>query len=352
MGRPLPHARENPLTERVVVFGAGLMGKERARAVQLLRARGRPVSLVGVLDPHIKELGNLCDGLGTRPIGSLDEAWKTEPSLCVIAAPHDTSVELAKDALSRGLRVLVEKPLGRSVAEARELVAAGKPGQLWAGFNYRFFGGVKRALEDLEKNRFGKLISVNFVLGHGGSPGMEHSWKLDPARAGGGCLIDPGIHLLDLANRIGRDYSVVGATSWRGFWGTGVEEEAHVLLRSSDGFSVNLQSSLARWRNTFQMELHGTEGYGRVTGRNRTYGSQTYTFGARWGWQKAKTQRDSEILEVETDGSEVFADELDALLFRGLAGTASGPAPCSADEALKNMELLERCYHALRPVTS
>ena len=90
------------------------------------------------------------------------------------------------------------------------------------------------------------------------SPGMEKTWKFGSG-AGGGCLMDPGIHLLDLINVINdfKEMSVVGASAWQGFWKTGIEEEAHVLLRSTTGFSAKLQTSIVRWRSVFQLEIHG-----------------------------------------------------------------------------------------------
>jgi len=263
----------------------------------------------------------------------------------MIATPHDTAVELTRDALGRGLRVLVEKPLGRSLSEAQSLAGLAGSGQLMVGCNYRFYAGIERAVKDLRDGWFGKLISVSMILGHGGSPGMEKTWKLDPVRAGGGCLIDPGIHLLDLVNVINdfKELSVVGASAWQGFWKTGIEEETHVLLRSPAGFSANLQISVVRWRSIFRLEIHGESGYGIVNGRNRSYGRQTYVRGPRWGWQNARDQAAAEELVLESDGNEVFADELDSLFFK-----KSATRPCSAEEALQDMCLLERCRAMIR----
>ena len=128
--------------------------------------------------------------------------------------------------------MLIEKPMGRDAGEALALMAAAqRPGQLRVGLNYRFFDGVEALLADVRAGNFGELISLDVVLGHGGSPGDERSWKLDPVRAGGGCLIDPGIHVLDLLLQIaGPEVEVVGARTWSGFWNTGIEEEAHLLF--------------------------------------------------------------------------------------------------------------------------
>ena len=84
-----------------------------------------------------------------------------------------------------------------------------------------------------------KLISVSMILGHGRS----RAWKRPGSsilqlRQEGVFLIDPGIHLLDLINVINdfKEMSVVGASAWQGFWKSRIEEEAHVLLRSTSRF--------------------------------------------------------------------------------------------------------------------
>jgi predicted dehydrogenase len=331
--------------KRVVLLGAGLIGKERAEAVRILRGRGRPIELAGIFDPGVEAARKLTEAAGCKALDSPEGAWALKPDLCVIATPHDTAVGLTREALNKGQRVLVEKPLGRSLSEAESLAGLAGPGQLTVGCNYRFYAGIARAVEDLREGWFGSPISVSMVLGHGGSPGMEKTWKLDPARAGGGCLIDPGIHLLDLVNVINdfKQMSVLGVSTWQGFWKTGIEEESNVLLKSAAGFSASLQISIVRWRSIFRMEIHGESGYGIVNGRNRSYGRQTYVRGPRWGWQRARDQAASEELVVESDGNEVFADELDALLFN-----AKGAKPCSSEEAVQDMRLLEQCRASMR----
>jgi predicted dehydrogenase len=166
---------------------------------------------------------------------------------------------------------------------------------------------------------------------------MERSWKLDPVEAGGGALIDPGIHLLNLAQLAAGPVDVSSGTSWSGFWGTGIEEECHLGLTSASIPVISVVVSIVRWRSEFRMEIHGTEGYGIVEGRNRSYGSQTYRRGRRWGWQSALSQAESEELVVSDAGDDVFERETEAVLFP----QTDLPAPCTLEEALLAMDLLD-----------
>jgi predicted dehydrogenase len=326
---------------RVAFIGLGLIGRERALAIDALRQRGRSLTNAGVYDPDRVRSDEIHNLLGAPVLDSVQELIQVRPDWFIVATPHDTASALLPRLLATGANVLVEKPLGRTHNEAEVLTRLSAPGQLWVGFNYRFFAGVSTLIRDARRGTFGRPVAVNAIVGHGGAPGMENSWKLDPVRAGGGALIDPGIHLLDLALVLaGEPLKVVGGTAWNGFWNNGIEEECHLLLAGAHTPVVNLQTSIVRWRSIFRLELHGDEGYGIVEGRGRSYGAQSYRIGRRWGWQTAPSQRESEQLVLETSGDDVFERELEALLF-GTRDAIVGP--CDGDQALAAMLLLDEC---------
>ena len=328
----------------IAVVGYGLIGKERVKALCEMHQQGFPVERILVVDPQLFLSNPPALPAIATPVSTLGEALSGAVSLVIIATPHDTAVELVKEVLPLSSRILIEKPLGRSFEEASSIVSRVSSGHsLLVGFNYRFSPGIRQAIRDAISGQFGTLINVSMVLGHGGAPGMEKGWKFDPIRAGGGCLIDPGIHLLDLCNLLAPEgLEPVGGTSWSGFWNTGIEEEVHLLLKSRD-ITFNLQISVVRWRSTFRMEIHGTEGYGIVTGRGRSYGRQVYVRGRRWGWQNAPSQADSEEIVLESDANDSFRDELAAIL----TGDSGNPPPSSAASALEVMRLYERCHSIL-----
>jgi predicted dehydrogenase len=256
------------------------------------------------------------------------------------------AVNLAERILPTGAKILMEKPFGRSLAEAEKLAGQMlEPDQIVVGFNYRFFPGIATLMADAREGRFGALISVSMVLGHGGSAGMDGGWKLDPVKAGGGCLIDPGIHFLDLCHQLSAGgITVRSGWKWQGFWKTGIEEEVHLLL-DGGGFLINLQVSVVRWRSVCLVEVHGTEGYGVVNGRGRSYGPQTYRRGRRWGWQSGVSQERSEEQVCVSDCSESFLDELRAVI-RGVPEPGS-PRPCGVPEALAVMRTYQACLESL-----
>jgi predicted dehydrogenase len=325
---------------RVGVIGAGLIGRERLEAVQKLAAKNHPVAIGGVYDASMELTHKASVDFATQAHDSLDSLLAAHYDLNVVALPHDIAVPIVIRALGGRGDVLTEKPMGRDLKEAKQLIDAGGD-RLKVGFNYRFYPGIRRALQDARSKRFGETISIDFQLGHGCFPGQEKTWKLDEERAGGGCLIDPGIHLLDLCLLLAPyGLEVAGGSSWSGFWKTGIEEDVKLLLKGRD-VSISLHISIVLWRSTFRMAVNGTDGYGLVTGRNRSYGPQQYVVGPRWGWQNAASQVASEKVELESDGRDVFADEMEALLFPSQDEELAWPRPASSAEAYRVMQLLD-----------
>jgi predicted dehydrogenase len=329
---------------RVGIVGFGYMGRTRLAALRAIQAGGVDLDVVGVVDPGVAELDGVDDpaGLKIPLLPGLGSLLSLEPDWVIIAAPHGVAASSCRRALATGAQVLLEKPMGRNLEEAKELVASQvRKGQLCIGLNYRFFEGIGRLLLDVRQGAFGTLVSASLLIGHGHQPGMERNWKLDPVQAGGGALIDPGSHLLDLARLLaGDDLAPVAGIGYQGFWSTGVEEECQLLLHARDLPIVSVQVSIVRWRSTFRVEVFGRDGYGIVEGRDRSYGPQTYRTGRRWGWDSGLPQRQTETLVCRTDGADVFERELRALL---LPGEDVPLPPSSAESALATMMLIDAC---------
>jgi predicted dehydrogenase len=324
---------------RAAVIGVGLIGRERLQALFSLKAEGQQIAIAGIYDSNQELCRSTALEFGTSVFGSVESLLQEDLDWVMIALPHDSAVQVALAALQSGASVLMEKPMGRDLNEAKKLVQCGGE-RLHVGFNYRFYEGISHAVRDIRRGRFGTVVSIEFVLGHGCAPGQQETWKLNELSAGGGCLIDPGVHLLDLCIQLAPNgVKPVGGSSWHGFWNTGIEEEVSLLLQA-DEFSINMRISLVAWRSTFLMRINGTDGYGIVTGRNRSYGKQQYTIGKRWGWREAESQAASEVVELVDDGLDVFKRETEALLF-GTNRNEEWPRIATAQDALEVMTLLD-----------
>jgi predicted dehydrogenase len=287
--------------QRVGICGLGLIGRQRLEALVSL---GWTSSQIIAFDPKI----SMENSGKFELVNSIDSVLASEVDLAIIATPHDIAPDLTRKFLDTGARVLMEKPMGRNLSEARSLHLHKNAKNLSIGFNYRFMPSVQQAKLILEKGDLGEIHSVKMDLGHGGSPKDKDSWKLNLNSAGGGVVLDPGIHLLDLVGYLfdlqANEIQFTGANSWKGFWNTGIEESVNAI-GNFRGSLLNLSVSIVAWRTRFEIEIIGTDGYLKLSGRGRTDGPQTLTIGRRWGWENAKSQSDSEIVSelAKTDES-------------------------------------------------
>jgi hypothetical protein len=323
------------------VVGYGLIGKERVKALLKLQADGKiPINKIFIYDPYN-------DPVYVHPnvywIDKPSALYKEFPEWIIISVPHYQTLQSCKSFYGyENTKYLIEKPLGRTFKECEEIKTLFYDNQLFVGFNYRFLDGVERLLLNMDNNMFGDIISINMILAHGGSPEDRKSWKLDPIKGSSSSLLDPGIHFLDLLLCMFKDVKPICGTSWKGFWNTGVQEEVHLLLKSGKT-TINLQTSLVRWKNNFRIEVNGTEGYGIVEGRGKSYGNQTYTTGKRWGWKEEnKMQKDTEKLVLETDCSNSFEKEMYDLF---IGHTFYN---CTGLQAIKGMKLYEDSLKVLK----
>jgi predicted dehydrogenase len=188
----------------------------------------------------------------------------------VIATPSALHAEQSIQALSSGAAVFCQKPLGRNAAEAKAVVDAARAADrlLAVDLSYRFTEGMRRIREVIRSGELGRLYAVDLVFHNAYGP--DKAWFYDPAQSGGGCVMDLGVHLVDLALWCldFPDVAEVGAKLFAGGEKLGphpdrVEDYAIATLDLSTGTAVQLACS---WRlqagcdALISAAFYGTEG--------------------------------------------------------------------------------------------
>ena len=117
----------------------------------------------------------------------------------VIATPSAMHADQAIAALERGIAVFCQKPLARTAAETRRVVDAARAADrlLAVDLSYRFTTGMQKIRELVAGGELGTVYAVDLVFHNAYGP--DKPWFFDPKLSGGGCVIDLGIHLVDLA---------------------------------------------------------------------------------------------------------------------------------------------------------
>ena len=117
----------------------------------------------------------------------------------VIATPSGAHAAQAIAALERGLAVFCQKPLARTAKETRRVVEAARRADRLLGvdFSYRYVAGVPQLRDLVRAGELGELYAIDLTFHNAYGP--DKPWFRDLAQSGGGCVMDLGIHLIDLA---------------------------------------------------------------------------------------------------------------------------------------------------------
>jgi predicted dehydrogenase len=181
---------------RVGFLGVGWIGRHRMEAILATGA----VEIAGIADASA-EMAAAAATLapGARLVSTLDELLDLGLDAVVIATPSALHAAQAIRALECGAAVFCQKPLGRTAAEARAAVDAARAADrlLCVDLSYRFTEGMRRIREIVRAGRLGRVYAVDLVFHNAYGP--DKPWFYDPALAGGGCVMDLGVHLVDLA---------------------------------------------------------------------------------------------------------------------------------------------------------
>ncbi|POX63586.1 hypothetical protein C3492_10615 [Streptomyces sp. Ru62] len=260
---------------RVGVMGAGLQCGRRIRALD------PQDELIGVAAPDLDQARAQAQPFGARAFGHWDQLL-AQPGLdaVIVATPPDTHLAATVAALGAGKHVLCEKPLARDSAEAARMEAAARAhGKvLHCGFNHRFHPAVRALARIVTDGAYGAPLSALGVYGYGIRDGYADEWRADPAVVSGGQLMEQGIHLLDLVDALlWRVDDVIAHTQHSFGLPPGIEDDAHLLLRSATGQVAMVRSSLSQWHNRFLFEVTFERATVRIDGLTGSYGEQTLT---------------------------------------------------------------------------
>jgi len=200
-----------------------------------------------------------------------------------VATPNRITPSVIIEALKAGKHVFSEKPPGRTVEDIEAIVREEqrRPGQvLKFGFNHRYHAGIQEAKRIIDSGRLGHLMWMRGIYGKAGGTGFESAWRSDRETAGGGILLDQGVHMLDLFRYFCGDFIEIKSMVSTSYWPIDVEDTAFALLRDTQGRVAMLHSSSTQWKHRFNLELYLTDGYLSVNGilsSTRSYGDETIT---------------------------------------------------------------------------
>jgi predicted dehydrogenase len=183
---------------RLGFLGLGWIGRKRMESL----VRSGLVEVAAIADP-VKDVAEqakaVCQDASFVYVDKMEALRREDLDGLVIATPSALHAEQAIAALESGLAVFCQKPLGRTAAETRRVVEAARRADrlLAVDLSYRFVQGMQTIRDLVQAGEIGDVYAVDLVFHNAYGP--DKAWFYDPTQSGGGCLIDLGLHLIDLA---------------------------------------------------------------------------------------------------------------------------------------------------------
>jgi len=330
---------EPPL--RVGIIGMGKMGRIRADVV---RSRAdMKLTAISDVDPDLAT-----EFPGLPFYGDYHQLIDRDLDVIFVCTYNDIAPRIVEEALDRGQHVFCEKPPGRCVEDVEKIIEAETRNphlKLQFGFNHRYHYAVVEAKALVDSGRFGPILWMRGVYGKCGGSTFENSWRNDQNIAGGGILLDQGIHMLDLFRYMAGDFPHAKSLVTTSFWNIPVEDNAFAILSNDRGQVAMIHSSATHWKHRFSLEICLQDGYINLNGilsSTRSYGDESIT--------SARRQFEDESFALGKPREEtVFFDRDDswhletAEFARAIRENRPVTSGNSAD-ALKVMRMIENIY--------
>jgi predicted dehydrogenase len=269
-----------------------------------------------------------------------------------VCTPNKFHQALALAAFAAGCHVLCEKPMAMNAAEGRTMLAAAKKAgkRLMINFSYRFSAASRGLKTQVDSGMFGDFYFGRTVWHRRrGMPGFG-GWFGTKALAGGGPLIDLGVHRLDLALWLmgypkptwvmGNTYDPIARrladAAGKHY---DVEDLAAAFIRFENGATLVVEASWAA--NIQEAELMETRLLGTKAGLLQKNLNEGYQFDAHVFTEQNGAQFDMHLHPPTTPANSGMHDFAQAIL-------TDTPHPASGEEGLVVMELLDAIYESAR----
>lgn len=264
------------------VFNVGIAGYGTVGKIRHQFAKQHPkLRVVAVCDQTFTEPSVSPDGV--RCWNNYRQLLEEPLDILFVCLPNYLAPEVTIAGLERGLHVFCEKPPGRDLADLARVMAYERahPGQkVMYGFNHRYHDSVREALRIIQSRELGEVIDMRGVYGKSKIIRFDSDWRTKRAMAGGGILLDQGIHMVDMMRLFAGEFTEVHSFISNDYWHHDVEDNVYALMRTANGVVAMLHSSATQWRHNFHLDITLARGaivLAGILSSTKSYGAETIT---------------------------------------------------------------------------
>ena len=260
--------------------------------------------------------------------------------------PNYLNKPLTIQSLKAGKHVFCEKPPAFTAKDIEEIRAVEKESGkvLMYGFNHRHHASIKYMKKLVDDKEFGKILWMRGRYGKSVDETFYDNWRAKKELAGGGILIDQGIHMLDLLLHLGGNFDNVHASVSNLYWNLNVEDNVFATLENTKtGLAASLHSTMTQWRHLVSLEVFLEKGYLVLNGlktSSNAYGEEILTIAKNRSTAPVATWKDEKNITYHTDES--WESELTEF-FSAIKSNREVKLGNSSD-ALKLMKIIDKIY--------
>jgi predicted dehydrogenase len=326
---------------RVGIAGFGVVGRRRRVFIDA----NPHLKTVAVSDVTFGQQGVTEDGLRCYP--DYSGLFREPLDVLFVSLPNHLASEATIAGLQHGLHVFCEKPPGRAVEDIENVIEVERRNprlKLKYGFNHRYHDSVIEVKRIIDAGQVGPIINIRGVYGKSSIIPFSSGWRAERRYAGGGILLDQGIHMLDMIRFFAGDFEEVKSFVSNGYWRHDVEDNAYAIMRSSSGCVAMIHSTATQWQHRFRLEVTLRDALLELTGilsGSKSYGEERLRMIPRTEGSSVGSITESSTAYLEDNSWRAEIDEFAELIVNDRT-VQNG----TSEDALKVMQLVYRIYCA------
>ena len=259
---------------KVGVAGYGVVGKKRKKILDNIAG----LKVVAISDKNPK---NKISSKKVKFFNNYNKLFNEKIDILFVSLPNKYAADATVKALKNNINVFCEKPPARNITELnkvfKEFKNKKKKVKLKYGFNHRYHDSIILAKKIIDSKKYGKLINLKGLYGKSKIITYAGQWRSIKSIAGGGILLDQGIHLLDLMRFFCGDFKEIKSLISNDYWKLKIEDNAYVIMRSKKNVVAMVHSTATQWQHQFRIEITLEKAQINLTGilsGSKTYGHE------------------------------------------------------------------------------
>jgi len=323
------------------IIGFGVVGKRRMKFIK----KNKFYDLISISDIRFKKnfnkkkiyfFKNYKEILNDKRIDAV-----------FITLPNYLAAKVTKEFLNKKIHVFCEKPPGKNPDELKSVIKTEKRIKnikLKYGFNHRYHDSIMLAKKYIDENYFGKIINIRSVYGKSKIITFEkNDWRAKRKFAGGGILLDQGIHLLDLLTYFVGSFKFFKSFISNNFWKYDVEDNAFALMKNKKGVIASIHSTATQWQHKFMMEIIFEKCLMILSGilsGTKSYGKESLIIVPRKDFHNNKIKKTKKFFFSKDNSWKNEVDEFADIILNNKAVKTG-----NSKQALEVMNMVYKIYH-------